>query len=74
MTSGLNTTDLPRTEAARRALINLKNAGAVDDLRFLETWEAGPSFSPGVMLRAAQIRRANPVLAAEIGAELRRRN
>ena len=60
-----------QTEALRRALGSAKDIATADDLIFLETWEA--SSVPGIAatLRASQIRRANPLLAAEIRAELR---
>jgi hypothetical protein len=41
------------------------------DLLFLEAWEIRPSAHLGATLRASQIRRANPSLAAEIDAELK---
>ncbi len=63
---------LPRTEALRRALSGLRNDQAVDDLLFLESWEADPLPGAGPALRVGQLRRANPGLAAEIRAELRR--
>ena len=59
----------PRTDALRRALANAGEAGAAD-LGFLEAWEADPLPGPGAALRVAQIRRANPALAAAIRAEL----
>ncbi len=64
--------NLPRTEALRRALSGLRNDQAVDDLLFLEAWEADPLPGAGAALRVGQLRRANPGLAAEIRAELRR--
>ncbi len=63
---------LPRTEALRRVLSRLRNDQAVDDLLFLESWEADPLPGAGAALRVGQLRRANPGLAAEIRAELRR--
>lgn len=63
----------PRTQAARRAVQSL-NDGAADDLRFMENWQRQESPSLGAMLRARQIRRANPILAAEIEAEVNRRS
>ena len=63
----------PRTEAVRRALRQVNDAAAAADLLFLEHWEAGRGSDIAAMLRASQIRRANPVLAAEIHAELTRR-
>jgi hypothetical protein len=62
----------PRTEALRRALAKLRSDQAVDDLLFLESWEANPLPGAGAALRVGQLRRANPRLAAEIRAELRR--
>jgi hypothetical protein len=38
---------------------------------FLEAWEMHPSPDLGVTLKASQIRRANPSLAAAIDAELK---
>lgn len=60
-----------RTEALRRVLGHVHDTAAAADLLFLETWEAEPSRQIGTALRASQIRRANPALAAEIRAELR---
>ena len=42
------------------------------DLLFLEAWEIQPRPEVGIALRVHQIRRANPLLAAEIRAELKR--
>ena len=63
----------PRTEALRRALQQVRDAAAAADLLFLEDWQT--QLYPGIAacLRASQIRRANPELAAQIDAELRRR-
>jgi hypothetical protein len=44
---------------------------AAADLLFLEVWEMMRPRDLGATLRAAQIRRANRELAAEIDAELR---
>lgn len=63
-------TGVVHTEALRRALSTIRDANSAADLMFLESWEV---FSiPGVAaaLRASQLRRANPALAAEIRAEL----
>lgn len=60
----------PRTEAVRRALLASRDLPTASDLLFLETWSARPATDVAAMLRAAQIRRANPALAAEIRAEL----
>ncbi len=59
----------PRTEALRRALACCEPKVA-DELRFLEAWEAAPTYGLGTALRVGQIRRANPALAAAIRAEL----
>jgi hypothetical protein len=67
------TTDLirlPFTQAVRRALVGARDPNLVDDLLFLEAWELQPPANLGLTLRAGQIRRANPALAAEINAEL----
>ncbi len=70
----LSTNDhsLPRTAALRRALKAVQDDRAAEDLLFLEAWEAHPLPGAGLMLRVGQLRRANPGLAAEIRAELRR--
>jgi len=61
----------PFTQAVRRALQDVRDSRMEADLLFLEAWEIHPSPHLGVTLRASQIRRANPALAAEIDAELR---
>lgn len=61
----------PFTRAVREALQHVNNSGAEADLLFLEAWEMHPSSHLGVTLRASQIRRANPDLAAAIDAELK---
>jgi len=63
----------PRTEAVRRALRLVNDEAATADLLFLEYWETAHGSDIAAMLRASQIRRANPALAAEIHAELSRR-
>jgi hypothetical protein len=63
----------PRTEALRRALRQVHDRAAVADLLFLEYWQTQRSADIAACLRASQIRRANPALAAEIHAELTRR-
>ncbi|MGA9014849.1 MAG: hypothetical protein WB509_20350 [Acetobacteraceae bacterium] len=63
----------PRTEALRRALQLVDNEAAAADLLFLEYWQAQRCSDIAASLRASQIRRANPTLAAEIHAELNRR-
>jgi hypothetical protein len=61
---------LPRTEAVRRALKNYRDERSAWDLLFLEAWEMEPSPGAAAALRVAQIRRANPELAAEVRAEI----
>jgi hypothetical protein len=61
----------PFTLAVRQALQGVNNSRIEDDLLFLEAWEMQPSANLGVTLRASQIRRANPGLAAAIDAELK---
>jgi hypothetical protein len=63
----------PRTAALRRALQEVRNEAAAADLLFLEHWQTQRAPGVAASLRASQIRRANPVLAAEIHAELTRR-
>ncbi len=63
----------PLTEALRRALRHVHDEGAAADLLFLEYWQTQSRPDIAASLRASQIRRANPTLAAEIHAELNRR-
>jgi len=63
----------PRTEAVRRALRQVSDEAAAADLLFLEHWETARGSDIAAMLRASQIRRANPALAAEVHDELTRR-
>jgi hypothetical protein len=63
----------PFTQAVRRALEGARDSRMEADLLFLEAWEMRPSSNLGLTLRAGQIRRANPGLAAEIDAELKAR-
>ncbi len=70
MTDRMPGRDTVRTEALRRVLGRVRDMTAAADLLFLEAWEAEPSRQIGTALRASQIRRANPGLAAEIRAEL----
>lgn len=70
----LTTQSVPRqplTVAVREALQGVNNSQLEADLLFLEQWEMQPSSHLGVTLRASQIRRANPGLAAKIDAELK---
>jgi hypothetical protein len=61
----------PFTAAVRQALQGVNNSMIEADLLFLEAWEIHRSSHLGVTLRAGQIRRANPALAAAIDAELK---
>lgn len=61
-----------RTEAVRRALRANPDQHSAEDLLFLESWESAGAGDVAAMLRARQIRRANPGLAAEIREERRR--
>jgi hypothetical protein len=63
----------PRTQALRRALQQINDEAAAADLLFLEFWQSQRVPDVAASLRASQIRRANPTLAAEIYAELNRR-
>ena len=62
----------PRTEALRRVLNGVRDEVSAVDLLFLETWEVEPAPGAAAALRVHQLRRANPLLAAEIRAELDR--
>lgn len=61
-----------QTDTVRRAVADARNQALVADLLFLERWEMAPIPGPAAALRAAQIRRANPGLAAEVRAEITR--
>jgi hypothetical protein len=61
---------LPRTRALSRALDSAYEHTAIEDLRFLEAFECHAIPDIAAALRAQQIRRANPLLAAELRAEL----
>ncbi len=63
----------PRTEALRRALQQVHDEAVAADLLFLEHWQIQRYPGVAACLRAGQIRRANPKLAAEIHAELTKR-
>ena len=58
----------PCTRALRRDWPH--DRARAEDLLFLERWELCPQPGPAAALRIAQIRRANPDLAAAIRAEL----
>ena len=62
----------PHTAALQRALTGVRDKRCIYDLLYLEAWERDPAPSLASTLRISQIRRANPQLAAEIRAELRR--
>jgi hypothetical protein len=62
--------DVPLTAAAQRAVNSFRDHPSINDLVFLEAWEMGLVPGVGAMLRARQIRRSNPSLAAEIRMEL----
>lgn len=61
----------PFTSAVKQALQGVNNSQIEADLLFFEAWEMHPSSHLGAALRASQIRRANPSLAAAIDAELK---
>jgi hypothetical protein len=63
----------PRTDALRRALRQVHDESEAADLLFLEYWQTQSKPDIAASLRASQIRRANPTLAAEIHAELTKR-
>jgi len=64
----------PYTQAVRKILENSNNSDKEADLLFLEVWEMQPTNLLAATLRASQIRRANPELAAAINAELKRQS
>jgi hypothetical protein len=57
-----------RPDVLLQALEHNHDDSATSDLLFLMAWEVRPTSDVGVVLRIAQIRRANPVLAAELRA------
>jgi hypothetical protein len=60
----------PRTSAVRELMALRNDPALLADLLFLERWEASPAPGAGSVLRAAQIRRALPDVAAAIRAEI----
>lgn len=60
----------PFTSVIRQALRENTDARAASDLLFLEAWQMFPTQHLGAALRASQIRRANPELAAALDREL----
>jgi hypothetical protein len=71
MLTGYSEQRPPFTLAVRQALQGANGSALEADLLFLEAWEMHPSSHLGATLRASQIRRANPGLAAAIDAELK---
>ena len=72
--SGLTTPDPATgacTQALRRVLPKVHDHASAADLLFLERWEMYPLPGAAAALRVAQLRRANPELAAEIRAEVK---
>ena len=63
----------PRTQAVRKALQTAKDHTAVADLLFFEAWEFAKPAHLASMLRARQIRRANPQLCDEMNTEMKQR-
>jgi hypothetical protein len=61
---------LPRTTAVRLALTDCRDPGSAADLLYLEAWEYDPAPGTAAALRIAQIRRANPELAAAVREEV----
>jgi hypothetical protein len=61
----------PVTRAVSLALREADDPTTRSDLLFLEAWEISRPTNLGATLRANQIRRANPDLAAEIERELK---
>lgn len=59
---------LARPDALLQALEQYHDDTATSDLLFLMAWEIRPASDIGIILRIGQIRRANPVLAAELRA------
>jgi hypothetical protein len=61
----------PATRAVFLALLKTDDPRMRSDLLFLEAWEMHRPVNLGATLRASQIRRANPDLAAAIERELK---
>jgi hypothetical protein len=60
----------PLTSAVRTAVEGVRDQATLADLLFLERWEIAPIPGVAAAMRVSQIRRANPVLAAAVRAEL----
>lgn len=67
----LDTSAGPFTSVIRQALQQAGDTRVEADLLFLEAWEMFPSAHLGAALRAGQIRRANPELAAALDREIK---
>ena len=63
-------TPASRTATIARALTTTRNHTANNDYLFLEAWERRASPDLAALLRISQIRRANPILVAELRAEI----
>jgi hypothetical protein len=70
MTSIAPLATLPHTDVVRRTLRGSYDTTMAADLLFFEAWEIHRPRDLGAILRAGQIRRGNPALAAEIQAEV----
>ena len=64
--------DWQADEAVRRIFPGVNNSPEQSDLLFLATWERRHPANLGAVLRAGQIRRANPELAAAVNKALKR--
>jgi hypothetical protein len=60
----------PRTSAVRDLMARTNDPALLEDLLFLERWEASPAHGAGSVLRVSQIRRAMPDVAAAVRAEI----
>jgi len=68
--NAVGTCGQPQTEVVRRALRAAPDESSVRDLLFFEAWAMTAPADIASTLRAAQIRRANPLLTDAIRAEL----
>lgn len=50
----------PATPTVQQSSQATRDNEVISDLRFMEAWETNRLMHPGIMLRARQIRRANP--------------
>lgn len=60
----------PQTQVVAKALATTQDCTVKADLMFLESWEVHPNRRPGLLLRAQQVRRANPDLAEALRREV----